>query len=291
MKEQIKIIIEHYKLNEHFVNLFNENIKKYYLFFDSYTNNFIANASNKTQLIHLNRKRDHSYRVTETALQIGKKLNLNYTNIVLLNLVSLFHDLGRFIQFKKYQTYDDSISKNHSILSVNVIDETGILSDFNDSEIKLIKKCILLHNEKELPKNLTEQEFLITSILRDADKIDYFKGMVDIIPNLPKDEQKVFYSNKDESNIISDNVYNKIMNKEIISNSEIKTKLDKQVRAIGFITSDINYKESLNIILDNNYLERIYELLPKNEKVINIYNMTKSYILKQTKNKEGEDDE
>lgn len=266
-------------------------IKKYYLFFDSYTNNFIANTSNKTQLIHLTRKRDHSYRVTETALQIGKKLNLNYTNIVLLNLVSLFHDLGRFIQFKKYQTYDDSISKNHSILSVNVIDETGILSDFNDSEIKLIKKCILLHNEKELPKNLTEQEFLITSILRDADKIDYFKGMVDIIPNLPKDEQKVFYSNKDESNIISDNVYNKIMNKEIISNSEIKTKLDKQVRAIGFITSDINYKESLNIILDNNYLERIYELLPKNEKVINIYNMTKSYILKQTKNKEGEDDE
>ena len=33
-------------------------IEKYYLFFNNYTNNFIANASNKTQLIHLNRKNE-----------------------------------------------------------------------------------------------------------------------------------------------------------------------------------------------------------------------------------------
>lgn len=263
------------------------NIEKYYLFFTSYTNNFIANASNKTQLIHLNRKKEHSYRVAETAVRIGKKLNLNDTNIVLLNIISLFHDLGRFTQFEKYQTYDDSISENHAILSINVIDKTGILSDFNEHDIKLIKKCILLHNERELSQKLNKQEFLLTSILRDADKLDYFKGMVDIIPKLPKDEQKVFYSNKEEANIISDNVYNKIINREIIDNSEIKTKLDKQVRAIGFITSDLNYKESFNIIYENNYLERIYELLPKNEQVTNIYNMTKSYILKQIEKKEG----
>jgi hypothetical protein len=98
---------------------------------------------------------------------------------------------------------------------------------------------------------------------------------------LPIDEQKVFYSNKDESNDISDNVYNKIINREIIDNIEIKTKLDKQVRALGFITSDLNYKESFNIIFENNYLEKIYNLLPKNEKVISIYNMTKSFLLKQ----------
>lgn len=266
------------------------NIEKYYQFFYEYTSEFISNASNKTQLIHLNRKKDHSYRVAETALQIGKSLNLNNTNMLLLNVISLFHDLGRFPQFEKYQTYDDSISENHAILSVNVIENTGILSDFDDSDIKLIKKCILLHNEKCLPQNLNNQEFLLASILRDADKIDYIKGMVDIIPNLPKDEQKVFYSNKEESNIISDNVYNKIIHKEIIDNSEIKTKLDKQLRAIGFITSDFNYKESLNIIVDNNYLERVYELLPKNEKVTNIYNMTKAYILKQIENKESEED-
>jgi HD superfamily phosphodiesterase len=257
------------------------NLEKYYLFFEEYTTNYITNAESKTKVIHLTRKKEHSYRVVENALRIGKSLKLNDYNMYLLNIISLFHDLGRFPQFEKYQTYDDLISKNHAVLSIDVINKTNILSDFNDYDMKIIKKCILLHNEKEIPTDLNEQEFLLATILRDADKLDFFKGMVDVIPNLPIDEQKVFYSNKDELNVISDNVYNKIINREKIGNIEIKTKLDKQVRSFGFITSDLNYKESFNIIFENNYLEKIYNLLPKNEQVMSIYNMTKSFLLKK----------
>lgn len=256
-------------------------IEKFYLFFENYTNSFIKNATNKTQLIHLNRKKEHSYRVTNTALQIGKSLNLNEYDTFLLNIIALFHDLGRFLQFKEYETYDDSISENHAILSVKVIDETEILSEFNYSDIQLIKKCIILHNEKDLPKDLNHKEFLLTTILRDSDKLDFFKGMVDIIPNLPKEEQKVFYTNKDENDMISDIVYNKILNREIVSNAEIKTKLDKQIRSLGFITSDFNYQKSFQIVIDNNYIDRIFEMLPKTERVINIYNFTKLYLLKK----------
>lgn len=257
------------------------NIEKYYLFFENYTDKFIKNATNTTELIHLNRKKDHSYRVADLSLQIGKSLALENKDMFLLNIIALFHDLGRFPQFKKYHTYDDLISVNHAILSIKSIDETDILSDFNNSDKELIKSCILLHNEKALPQNLSQRDFLFASILRDADKLDFFKGMVDIIPNLPKEEQKVFYTDKDETDVISDVVYNKILNRELIPNSEIKTKLDKQVRALGFITSDLNYTESFKIIIDNNYLDKIYNLLPKTERVANIYNIAKSYILEK----------
>ena len=259
------------------------NIEKYYLFFENYTNSFLKNATNTSQTIHLNRKKEHSYRVTDLAFQIGKSLNLNEYDTFLIKIIALFHDLGRFPQFKKYETYDDSISENHALLSIQVIEETNILSNFNNADIEIIKKSILLHNEKALPNNLNEKEFIFSTILRDSDKLDFFKGMVDIIPNLPKEEQKVFYSNKSENNVVSDIVYSKILNRELVSNEELQTKLDKQVRSLGFITSDFNYIESYKIIMNNDYIDKIYELLPKTKQVINIYNFTKSYVLDKLK--------
>ena len=257
------------------------NIQKYYNFFQDYTNNYINNSKNNSDIIHLTRKKDHSYRVAELSLKIGHSLNLDSHDIFLLNIISLFHDLGRFPQFKKYHTYDDLKSENHAILSLKIIDESNILSELQNNEIQLIKKCIYWHNEPDIPSTLDSKEYLLSTILRDADKIDFFKGMIDIIPNLPKEEQKIFYSNKEETNILSDNVYHKILNQKIIYNKEIQSKLDKQVRSLGFITSDMHYKKSFKIIYENNYIEKIYKLLPKNKKTKEIYQFVKNYILKE----------
>lgn len=254
-------------------------INKYYDFFENYTNNYLNNATSESEKIHLRRKKEHSLRVVENALEISKSLNLSKGNSDILTLVALFHDLGRFPQFKKYHTYDDTISENHALLSIKVINDTKILSDFDNKTSDLIKKCIFIHNMQDIPKNITKDEFLFSSILRDADKLDFYKNMLDIIPNIPKEEQKVFYANKDNVPIITDDVYNKILNRCTISNTNIKTVLDKQVRSLGFITSDLNYTKSFEIILNNNYIERIYELLPKIEQVINIYNFVKQYAI------------
>lgn len=251
------------------------NIQKYNDFFEKYTNNYICNVTSQSDFIHLTRKKDHCYRVVKNALRIGKSLNLNEQDLFLLNIIALFHDLGRFPQFKKYHTYDDLKSTNHALLSIRELNNTNILSSFSRKDICLIKNSILYHNVKELPKHANARELLFFTILRDADKLDMYKNIVDIIPNLPKEEQSIYYHNK-AGTIISDNVYNKIMNRELISDNEIQTQLDKQVRSLGFISSDMFYKESFKIILENNYVDRIYSLLPKTEKITNICNFVKN---------------
>jgi len=259
------------------------NIEKYNSFFEKCANSYLENAKNETHFIHLNRKKEHSYRVAKFAVRIAKSLGFSEYDIFIVNIMALFHDIGRFEQFRKYGTYDDLITENHALLSLNAIDESKVLSEIKVQDINLIRKCIFWHNEAKIPENITERERLYAGILRDADKLDFIKAMIDIIPNLPKDEQKVFYTNKPGEEVISENVYNKIMGKQIVLNCELKTKLDKQVRAIGYITSDMKNKESFKIALENNYLEKIYEMLPKQEQVTNIYNMTKEYIIQKIK--------
>lgn len=197
--------------------------------------------------------------------------------------MALYHDIGRFEQFRKYGTYDDLITENHALLSLKAIDESKILSEIKVCDINLIRKCILLHNEAKIPEKVTEKERLFSGILRDADKLDFIKAMIEIIPKLPHDEQKEFYSNKPGEEVISDNVYNKIMEKQVVINCEVNTKLDKQVKVMGYITSDMSNKESFKILLENNYLDKIYEMLPKQDRVTNIYNMTKEYIIEKAK--------
>lgn len=253
-------------------------IEKYISFFEKYTNEYLQDASSETEVIHLNRKKEHSYRVVEFALRIAKSLNLNEHDISIINTITLFHDIGRFEQFKKYGTYDDLISENHALLSLKKIDETGILKELKISDINTIRRCVFLHNEAKLPENITDEERIFSCILRDADKLDSMKAMNEIIPKLSLKEQSVFYTNKEDKEYVSDLVYNSIMNKQPVLNRYLATKLDKQVRIMGFITSDMNYKESFKIISENNWLNKMYQMLPKQERVDEIYNMTKEFI-------------
>ncbi len=246
--------------------------------FKKYTKNILATAESETEYIHIKRKIDHSYRVANLSVRIGKTLNLNEHDISLIKTMSLIHDIGRFTQFIKYKTYDDLLSENHALLSAKIIEKENILSNYNEEEQKLILKAISLHNKKDLPDNLNEKEFIFSTILRDADKIDFFKSMVDIIPNIPTKEQAIFYSNKENKEVISDNVYNLIIQRKTVDNNLLKTVLDKKVRALGFITSDINHKESLKIIYENDYIDKIYKLMPQNIQTNTIYSMTKKYV-------------
>lgn len=255
-----------------------EILEKYYNFFKSFANSYIDNAIDKTAKVSFTRKRDHSYRVLENAVRIASSLNLDENELFLIKIMALFHDLGRFTQYEKYETFVDSKSENHANLSIKCIDDNHLLKEINKSDADLVKKCIFLHNEKDLPEEINEKTKMYANILRDADKLDFFKNMVDIVPTLLKEEQDVFYGNTIDNGEISDLVYNQIMNHQTIKNTDIKTKTEKQVRAFGFITSGIIYEESLKIIEENDYIEKIYNLIQKSNRVNDIYLDTKEYM-------------
>ena len=73
--------------------------------------------------------------------------------------------------------------------------------------------------------------------------------------------EEIFWKNEKEeieSSKISEKVYNEFMSKRIIENSLKQNDLDKFIGIISFIY-DINFKESLEIIKEQNYIKRIIE--------------------------------
>ena len=247
-------------------------------FFNSYTDKYLEEAESETETIHLTRKKEHSLRVVDYAMDIAKHLELEEDELDLIFLISLFHDIGRFEQFKKYRTFSDAKSINHAKQSVIVINEHDLFSEFNEDVKESMNKCVLAHNAKDIPDYFTLSEFLYCSILRDADKLDGIYAFINIIPKLSKKEQAVFYSSDIEGTEVSEGLYDAIMNQDKIDLSEIKSALDKKVFLMGNISSSFVNRRSFEIINQQNFLEDMLSLIPITDKVKMIYDFEQEYV-------------
>lgn len=253
-------------------------MEKYIRFLKENADYYIKNAESEFQKFHIDRKKQHSQRVNSWALEIVKGMNLNDKEIYLINISSLLHDIGRFKQFYDYGTYLDKISINHALLGIQILKEHEVLKDLEEEDVKIILEIIEMHNYKELPEDISEKLYLYSSIIRDADKIDWLYSMVNIIPDLSKENQEVFYSGKKDENFISPEVVKSILNNEKIVRSNLTTVNELRVSALAWITSDIKNKKSIELIKDEKILEKAYKLIEDSHEKNIIFNHIKKYI-------------
>ena len=72
------------------------------------------------------------------AERIAGSLQLDNDDYCAAMVAALFHDIGRFEQFKHYGTYVDRDSLNHASHGVRVLKELELLDDFSRAQKKNI---------------------------------------------------------------------------------------------------------------------------------------------------------
>ena len=110
-------------------------------------------------------KKEHSCRVALNARLLANFLNLSEEDSNIAYISGLFHDLGRFVQYSTYKTFDDNKSIDHGDLSYEILKSIG----YNKKEVL---NAVKYHNKYEIPNNLDNRNKLFCKILRDADKFD-----------------------------------------------------------------------------------------------------------------------
>ena len=223
--------------------------------FLKYAKNYI-NLGNMITL-----KINHTFRVMDLCSEIATKLDLNEQDVKIAELCGLLHDIARFEQWRKYQTFADLKSIDHGDLGVEILKENNFIRKFNQDENldDLIFKTIKNHNKYKIEEGLSEREKLFCCIVRDADKLDilylYTTGEINLDLN-------------DED--FSDITYNNLINEKTISREDKTTKADNLSISLGFVY-DFNFKESYQILKDKDYLNKeinIYQNKTKNKQLI-----------------------
>ena len=216
----------------------------------------------------INRKINHSLRVSEICKKIAISLNLNDELIELAAFIGLVHDIGRFKQWEIYHTYNDLKSVDHAVIGIKILFDNNLIEEFviDRKYYDTILNAIKCHNEYILDCGLDEDSLIMFKILRDADKID-------ILYMIANGEIKIEKPSLD----ITQEVISEFLQKKCINNKYLNTDSDKILLRFALVF-DLNYSFSLNYVLNNDYLNQMYKKLENNNLIEPYYEFAQKYL-------------
>lgn len=250
-------------------NLINQACENLDTYYNSYTGLSVQQKKN------FKIKYEHSLRVAEICSQLADKLNIQGNDKELAVITGVYHDIGRFKQLIEFNTFNDAIAGDHASFSVEILKEQGFLEDIEEAEEVLV--AIAHHNKRETPDHLSGKKLLFAKLIRDADKLDILKVITDYYTNTNKSPNHTLTWDMPESNTVSEKVAAQILSDELISKENIQNQLDIKVMQLSWVF-DFNFKPSLEILKEKNYMEIIFNSMPKNDKVLKIYHKVKHYL-------------
>lgn len=219
----------------------------------------------------------HSQRVADEARGLAVDLGWQEREILLAEIIGLFHDVGRFSQYQEYQTYFDPKSVDHGCRGFQVLEKSGWFACFSSQETNLILESVRLHNCHQLPGNLPSDLQRFVNLVRDADKLDIFfvlnnaieKGTLKndpgIIWDLPRDIPP-------SQLIIKD-----LQNRRQARYENVKSQADFCLLQLCWIY-DLNYLPTIRKVADREIVDRIVRTLPVSDELEDAIKYLKQFM-------------
>ncbi len=265
-------------------------VVKYNFWFNNYVEQFIQQYPGLSENIEI--KADHCRKVGEEIVGIAQSLKLNERDTLLAKTIGLFHDVGRFKQYVKYQTFSDSKSQNHGELALEVLKENTVLNDLSGENQDIIFKSILNHSRAEIELDKNDKVIFFSKLIRDADKLDIWRLITEYYmvkeqkpARLSADkagpaggENKTLQLELPDSDEISGQVVNAIVNKKVVLKENLKTLNDFKLLQIAWVF-DLNFNYSIKKLYNKKYLDKIFETLPISTEVDQIREIVNKYFI------------
>lgn len=222
-------------------------------------------------------KIEHTLRVAAISDEISDDLKLSEEDKELAFAIGMLHDIARFEQVKRYNTFEDRKSIDHAELGISILFDEGLIKRFGIEEKyhDVIKKAIKYHNKYVIPEGLTEYENMFCKIIRDADKIDIIK--VNVEHFLKGD----FVENIDilKKDSITDTVFDEFFKNRAIIHDIKKTQMDMYAGHMS-LCFELEFKVSRVILLRQGYIHKALAFKSDNSDTAEKISRMREYLLK-----------
>lgn len=206
-------------------------------------------------------KDDHTRRVCENIQAIGGELDLSPGELTLAGTTGLLHDIGRFEQFKRYRTFNDTRSENHALLGVRIIEENALLDRLPEREREIVSRSVRYHNVRTLPPDESPDVLFHARLLRDADKLDILHVVTDYYTRRHRAGNPAVELDLPDTPEYSPLIIGEIMNATCADGRNLATYNDMKLLELSWVF-DINFTPTLRRIREHRYIDRIVDALP-----------------------------
>lgn len=198
----------------------------------------------------------HTYKVVQMMDLLCQSVSLNERQSYLCFLAALYHDIGRFEQVRRFQTFLDAISLPHARLSAQILEQGNFLDHLEESEAKSVIEAVRVHSDFALPEDFEGFQLEMAKLLRDADKLDIFRVFA------TEDLQVICSGSLEKAakETIADPVYQAVMKHRCVAKEDRQSSLDIWATFLGFFF-DFNVPASFAIADQQGYWKIPFSLI------------------------------
>ncbi len=200
----------------------------------------------------------HTYGVINDMEEITMRMRLGAEDTELAKVIALLHDIGRFEQLRRFDSFEPSLM-DHAAYGVEILFEEGMIRQFieEDTWDNIIRTAIARHSDFKLEGISDSRELLHAQLIRDADKLDNCRVKLE-----EKIETLLGMSAKEVGSFeMTPKIYKDFYKHQSILSADRKTAIDHWVSYIAYFY-DINFKESMEIIKEKNYVPLLFDRIP-----------------------------
>lgn len=243
--------------------------------FAAYADRFRSDDLETDAAIRL--KAAHTLRVVDAIRDLARELGLSPGGGRLAEATALLHDVGRFRQYERYGTYLDAASENHAELGVRVIREENLLKGVDSGEVRLIERAVGLHNVARLPDDEDPTERCFLRLLRDADKLDIWKVVLDHYYERGEERSRAVGLGLPNTPECSPGVVEALRREDLVEFTDIRTLTDFKLMQLGWVY-DLNFAPTFARVRRERYVEQMADVLPKTGPVPGMIDAAAAYI-------------
>lgn len=205
----------------------------------------------------------HTYRVADNCEQIARSIGLTDEEVEFAWLSGMLHDIGRFEQVKRYNTFIDSESVDHAEFGADLLfGEEGLISDYVDDRDwdAMLEIVIRQHNKYRMDETISGKTLVFCNILRDADKVDILRVNIET----PMEE---IYNVTEEvllTSGVSEKVMEQVRERHAINRDIMDSPAEHLIGHIA-LTFELVYEKSRELAKEQGYVLKMFEFPTRNE--------------------------
>jgi hypothetical protein len=210
-------------------------------------------------------KREHCLLVMNEAREQARELGLSARLVELSTVAGLCHDVGRFPQYRRFRTFRDSDSANHGLLGVTALARTGGLTWLEPRDRHLVRLAVAVHNRKALPPAIAathdDDAGLLVRIVRDADKLDILRVMIEHFKQPGPKDPVVFLGLPDDADRYDPAMLAAIETGQTARYEAMTTVNDFALLLLSWINS-LEFNRARRLFFERGHVRDLFSFLP-----------------------------
>ena len=236
--------------------------------FTSYTDNY--NSKEAKILLKI----QHTFRVAAICNEIAESLNLTRQEVDLAWFIGMMHDVGRFEQVRRYNTFSDADSIDHAQFGADLLFKEDMLIDsylgfprqeavekgiIDEEALEILELAVRNHSAYRIQEGLTSIQETFCNIIRDADKIDILR----VNTEFPMEEVYNVTTRELKEASITPEVLEAFYEEHAVLRKLKKTPIDHAVGHIS-LTYELVYPKSYEILKRQGWLLKLTDFQSDN---------------------------